>query len=94
MVKRRLVRTNGFVRAAKRYVKKNPLSANDVEAALAALEQDAHSPRLKTHKLKGTLDGFWACSAGFDLRIVFEFTQFEGKEAIVLLTVGTHDEVY
>jgi addiction module RelE/StbE family toxin len=94
VVKRKLVRTNGFVRAAKRYVKKNPQSANDIEAALAALEQDAHNSRLRTHKLKGNLDGFWACSAGYDLRIVFELTQFEGKEAILLLTVGTHDEVY
>lgn len=29
-----------------------------------------------------------------DLRILFEFIQHEGALAILLLTVGTHDEVY
>jgi hypothetical protein len=28
------------------------------------------------------------------LRILFEFVQHEGAEAISLQTVGTHDEVY
>ena len=49
---------------------------------------------LKTHKRKGELAGSWACSAGYDLRILFEFVQHEGAEAILLHTIGTHDEVY
>jgi len=36
----------------------------------------------------------WAASAGSDLRIVFEMVNYEGSEAILLQTVGTHDEVY
>jgi mRNA interferase YafQ len=36
----------------------------------------------------------WACSAGYDLRIIFKFVQNEGSQAILLLNVGTHDEVY
>lgn len=59
------------------------------------LSDDAFDPRLKTHKLKGELDGVWACSAGYDLRILFEFvTGDDAVERILLLTVGTHDEVY
>jgi len=61
---------------------------------LELLAEDANDPRLRTHKLKGESEGSWACSAGYDLRIVFEFVQHEGSEAILLLTVGTHDEVY
>jgi mRNA interferase YafQ len=34
------------------------------------------------------------CSAGHDLRMVFEFVQHDGAEAILLQTVGTHNEVY
>jgi mRNA-degrading endonuclease YafQ of YafQ-DinJ toxin-antitoxin module len=49
---------------------------------------------LKAHKLKGSLEGSWACSAGYDLRIVFRFVPWEGKEAILLETIGTHEEVY
>lgn len=59
-----------------------------------ALADDAFQTALKTHKLKGELAGSWACSAGYDLRIVFEFVQYEGAEAILLQNVGTHDDVY
>jgi len=62
--------------------------------ALDELADDAFQTSLRTHKLKGELAGSWACSAGYDLRIVFEFVEREGSEAILLHSVGTHDEVY
>jgi len=58
------------------------------------LEEDAFHPLLRTHKLKGKLEGSWACSAGFDLRIVFSFASGEGSEAILLEAIGAHEEVY
>jgi addiction module RelE/StbE family toxin len=93
-VNRELIRSTAFIRAARKHVKKNPQSATDLDGALRLLADDAFDPRLKTHKLKGDLDGVWACSAGYDLRILFEFVEHSGTEAIHLLTVGTHDEVY
>lgn len=93
-VNRELLRTAAFIRSLRRYLKRRPQSASDVEAALQILSEDANDPRLKTHKLSGELDGLWACSAGYDLRILFEFVDHESGEAILLLTVGTHDEVY
>jgi mRNA-degrading endonuclease YafQ of YafQ-DinJ toxin-antitoxin module len=33
---------------------------------------DAAHASLRTHKLRGSLAGCWACSAGYDLRIVFD----------------------
>jgi mRNA-degrading endonuclease YafQ of YafQ-DinJ toxin-antitoxin module len=75
-------------------VKKNPEIAPMLRAALESLAEDAFHAALKTHKLKGDLAGLWACSAGYDLRIVFEFVQHEGAEALLLQTVGTHNEVY
>jgi mRNA-degrading endonuclease YafQ of YafQ-DinJ toxin-antitoxin module len=44
--------------------------------------------------LKGDLAGSWACSGGYDLRVVFEFVRHEGADAVLLVPVGTHDEVY
>jgi addiction module RelE/StbE family toxin len=93
-VNRELIRSTAFIRAARKYFKKNPHSATDLDDTLRLLADDAFDSRLKTHKLKGDLDGVWACSAGYDLRILFEFVEQEGTEAIHLLTVGTHDEVY
>jgi addiction module RelE/StbE family toxin len=93
-MRRQLLQSTAFVRAARRLVKKHPEFAPVLQATLEALAEDAFQPALKTHKLKGELAGSWACSAGYDLRIVFEFVQHEGAEAILLQTVGTHDEVY
>ena len=61
---------------------------------LELLAADAFHPRLKTHKLKGKLVGSWACSAGYDLRMVFQFVKHGRQEAILLEGIGTHDEVY
>lgn len=93
-MKRRLIRSPSFVRAAQRLLKKQPLAAAAFHLALALLAEDAFHPQLRTHKLKGKIKGSWACAAGYDLRIVFDFLQHEGSEAVLLLTVGTHEEVY
>lgn len=93
-MKRLLLQSSPFVRAAKKCVKKNPAAAADIQSALELLAADALQARLKAHKLKGNLEGSWACSAGYDLRIVFRFVVWESKEAILLETIGTHEEVY
>ncbi|MBI3921736.1 MAG: hypothetical protein HY318_10000 [Armatimonadetes bacterium] len=93
-MKRKLLRSSSFVRAARRTVKAQPYIAEDMRAALELMEADAFDPRLQTHKLHGKLQGAWASSAGYDLRIVFKFVRHEGSEAILLETVGTHDEAY
>jgi len=59
-MKRTLVRSNTFVRAAKHLLKKHPHLANDLQTTLTLLSEDAFQPKLKTHKLKGSLEGSWA----------------------------------
>jgi addiction module RelE/StbE family toxin len=93
-VKRELLRTSAFIRAIKRYLKKHPQNADELETTLELLVEDVFDTRLKTHKLKGDLDGAWSCSAGHDVRVLFEFVSHNNAEAILLLTVGSHDEVY
>ena len=65
-----------------------------IRRTLARLAADAFDPRLHTHKLRGGMADRWSCTVAYDLRIVFEFVQHNGAEAILLETVGTHDEVY
>ena len=93
-MRRKLLRSSAFVRAARRIVRKQSFFAEGIQVTLEQMEEDVFQPRLRTHKLKGKLAGSWACSAGFDLRIVFKFVEFEDAEAILLETVGTHEEVY
>ena len=91
---RLLLPSSSFTIAAKKLVKQHRQSFLDIQSALKLLTSDAFHPRLKTHKLKGELQGFWACSAGYDLRIVFRFVHHQGADAILLESIGTHDEVY
>jgi len=91
---RRLLRSSAFIRAAKRTVRRDPRATEDIRVTLELLAQDAFHPQLQTHKLKGKLRGSWSCRAGYDLRVIFRFVQHEGTEAILLETIGTHDEVY
>ena len=93
-VKRLLLPTAPFTRMARRLAKRNPNVSDDLSATLTLLAEDAFHPSLKTHKLKGKLAKSWACSAGYDLRIVFQLVYHEGSEAILLEAAGTHDEVY
>ena len=89
-----LLRSAPFIRAAKRLVKKQLQIVKDLQITLELLTDDAFHPQLRTHKLKGVMIGSWACSVTYDLRIVFEFVEYKGKEAILLQTIGSHDEVY
>jgi addiction module RelE/StbE family toxin len=93
-LKRLLLPSSAFVRSSRRLARKHPQAAPEFQSMLALLAEDAFHPRLKTHKLKGKFAGSWACSAGYDLRVVFEFVKHKGAEAILLESVGTHDEVY
>ena len=93
-MKHLLLPSSAFVRAARRLAKRQPTTTKDIQAALELLAEDAHHPTLRTHKLKGKLSKSWACSAGYDLRIVFQFVQQGSQEVILLEAAGTHDEVY
>lgn len=93
---RTLVWSGTFTRAFKRTLRKNPASRQAVENTLLALVKDPFAPRLETHKLKGKLSGSWACSAGDDLRIIFDFVKNrkQKEDDIFLMEIGSHDEVY
>ncbi len=67
-----------------------------VERTLDRLANDPFQQTLRSHKLRGELDGVWSCTIEYDLRLLFEFVvnPDTGEEEIHLLALGTHDEVY
>lgn len=69
---------------------------SQIEQTLEQLALDPFDPSLKTHKLKGELANRWSCSINYSDRIVFQFVENSetSEEEILLLTVGSHDEVY
>ena len=93
-MRRDLLKSPAFVRDLRSWLKSHPETATGLEATLELLSADSAHPSLHTHKLRGTLSGCWACSAGYDLRVVFEYVTNEKSEAILLQSLGTHDQVY
>lgn len=93
---RTLIYDESFRRALRKRTKNRPELRDKVADVLSLLESDPFTPSLKTHKLQGELKGLWACSVEYDCRIVFRFEvlEEETEEAIVLIDIGSHDEVY
>lgn len=92
---RLLVLTPKFKRAFRKFVKRNADLQQRIEETLQQMEADVFAPNLGTHKLSGKFIGLQSCSCGYDCRVIFSIEQdMEMSEVIVLLDIGTHDEVY
>ncbi len=61
-----------------------------LRATLRRFAANPNDPLLRTHKLKGDLDAYWAFSVDDDMRVLF---RWEGDEAF-LVNLGSHDQVY
>jgi mRNA-degrading endonuclease YafQ of YafQ-DinJ toxin-antitoxin module len=93
---RSLIWSGAFTRACKRTSKKYPEIKEPLYATLRGLQKDPFSPDLRTHCLKGRMSGLWACSVDYDFRIIFEFVKRvdQREDDLLLLAMGTHDDVY
>jgi addiction module RelE/StbE family toxin len=81
-------------------LKKSPRKIHNyidkITNSLRLLANDPFTPSLKSHKLGGDLADLWSCSVAYDCRIIFRFSE-EGQllEVVILLVdIGSHDEVY
>lgn len=96
-----LIKSSAFQKKASKILKSQPDLYYPFLSVLSNLQENPFQPQLKTHKLKGKLSGSLACYLTFDLRIIFKIIdnyQVQNQEtasgAILLQTIGTHDEVY
>ena len=93
---RKLVLTSKFKRSLQKFVQRNVGLQRQVERTLLQMTEDVFAPNLMSHRLKGEYDGLRDCSCGYDCRIISSIEKNEqtNEEEIVLLNVGSHDEVY
>jgi mRNA interferase YafQ len=68
---KKLILTTKFTRAFRRYTQRDERIKTQVNRALELIEGDVFNPKLNTHQLKGEFTGFYACSCGYDCRIIF-----------------------
>lgn len=88
----RLVWGSGFTRIAKKFSEQHPELRGKFAAILRDLETDPFQPHLKFHNLTGKLKGIQAVSLTHSYRITL--TVMITEKEIVLLDIGSHDEVY
>lgn len=87
-----LVTTNYFLRRARKFLHKHPDLRERFAQVVDDLKQDPFAPHLAYHHLGGKLKDVQAVSITYDYRIVLTIEVRE-KE-VILLDVGSHDEVY
>jgi len=87
-----LVWARTFLRTARTFVRLHPQLEGLLEDVLKQLERDPYAPRLRLHPLKGRHVGKHAVSLTYEYRIVIILRLT--KKEVVLLDIGTHDEVY
>ena len=87
-----LVWTAHFIRSAEKFKKRHPDLKTKLAGVLRDLEKDPFQPHLYYHYLGGNLKGIQAVSITDKYRI--SLTIVISEKEIILLDIGTHDEVY
>jgi addiction module RelE/StbE family toxin len=81
-----------FLRQARKFFKKHPDLKPRFATVLAALQQDPFQASLGLHPLSGRLAGCHAVRLTYSYRITL--TLLITEQEIILLDIGSHDEVY
>jgi addiction module RelE/StbE family toxin len=68
---KKLIWTPHFIKSAEKFTRNFPESIDTFKVKIKLMEENIFNPSLKTHKLKGKLSGFYACSVSYNHRIVF-----------------------
>ncbi len=88
----KLIYPDSYIRRARKFLKRHPEVLGQYQKTLELLELDPAHPSLRLHRLKGKLSDLYSVSINLTYRITIEFV-IEG-EAILLVNVGKHDQVY
>ncbi|MCH7762895.1 MAG: type II toxin-antitoxin system mRNA interferase toxin, RelE/StbE family [Candidatus Marinimicrobia bacterium] len=84
--------TPSFLRTAKKFFKRHPELRERFATIIELLRKNPTAPVLKIHALTGELKGLHAISLTYKYRITLIIRITE--KTIILVDVGSHDEVY
>ena len=87
-----IVTTAAFDRRARKFLARHPDLHPRLAETLAQLVSDPFQPSLKLHALSGKLQGLQAVSITYSYRLTLTL-QLTGHE-VLLIDIGSHDEVY
>ena len=86
-----LVWDRKFIKILKKWKRKHPEIIEIMEYKLGLFVENPFHSKLKTHNLSGNLKEYWAFSISHEQRLIFKFIS---ADAVLLINIGTHDEVY
>jgi len=81
-----------FLRQARKFFRNHPDLKPRFAKVLAELQKDPFQPSLSLHPLSGKLTGCHAVSLTYSYRITL--TLLITEKEIILLDIGSHDEVF
>ena len=87
-----IVTPQQFLRQARKFFKKHPDLKPRFAMVLTDLQNDPFQPHLEFHPLGGKLAGCHAVSLIHSYRITL--TLLMAEQEIILLDIGSHDDVY
>jgi len=88
----KIIYPQSYIKRARNFIKKHPEILCQYEKTLKLLELNPHHPSLRLHPLKGKLKGLHSVSVNFSYRITLELIIKD--QTIILINIGTHEEVY
>ncbi len=88
----RLIYPESYIRRARKFIKRHPELLGQYRKTLELLEINPQHPSLRLHPLKGRLAGLHSVSINISYRISLELVISD--QEIILVNIGTHDEVY
>ncbi len=86
-----IVWDSGFKKAYRKKLQNNVELKRKFAKSMKLFSTDPFNKQLRTHKLTGKLQGLWAFSVDYDVRVVFSFLS---ETEVLLVDMGSHDEVY
>ena len=87
-----VVTSNYFLKRAKKFFRKHPELKERFAHVVDELRKDPFHPRFEFHNLGGKLKGIQAVSLTDSYRITL--TVMVTAKEIILLDIGSHDEIY
>jgi proteic killer suppression protein len=82
---------SGFKKAYRKKLKNDKELKRKFVKSIKLFSADPFNKQLRTHKLTGRLQGLWAFSVDYDVRVIFSFTN---DNEVLLIDMGGHEEVY
>ena len=87
-----LIYPDSYIKRAKKFLRKHPEIHTQYRKTLELLELNPKHPSLRLHDLGGRLKGLSSVSINMSYRIVLELMIKD--EEIILINIGSHDQVY